>query len=405
MNRLFLSRRARNAAYCLTGLVLLSLVSLLVGRATGTEFLAHSPYDTYTIQAMLWRSGQVSMPEGISWLELAVYNGRYYVSFPPSPTVPMLLLSFVFGAQTPSVLVTLLYFLAGYAVAFFLFRRYTGPARSLAFALLLSLAGSLLDLAVSGTGIGGGVWFQAQLFAYALTLLAFYLVDGERRAGWAWGLVCIALAVGARPINAVFAPVLLALLYPKIKKETIGKTVLACLPYIAAPALIAAAYGSYNFARFGNPLEFGHSYLPEYTEAGTKLFSLANLPRNIANILRPPKLFEGSLKFPSSTGFAVYLTNPLLLYALFGVAVQVIRRRADWRDALVAAAMLLQAAMLLTHLTNGGWQYGTRYLCDALPAAAYLCARGGRRPGPVTWLGFGALAAFNVYATIAFHFL
>ena len=31
----------------------------------------------------------------------------------------------------------------------------------------------------------------------------------------------------------------------------------------------------YNLARFGNPLEFGHNYLPEFTRAADGQFSFA----------------------------------------------------------------------------------------------------------------------------------
>ncbi len=405
MMRLGLPRRARDAMYCLFGALILVCVCAAVGGVTGTKFFAHGHADSYTVQAMAWRAGHVSLAEDMPWLELAVYQGRYYISFPPTPTIPMLLLSFAFGEETPNVLMTVLYFLFGYAAAFALFRRYMSAAQSLALSLFLSLGGSLLDIAVSGEGFGGGVWFQAQLLAYALTMLAFYLVDGDRLSGWAWGLVCVALAVGARPLNGVFAPVMLILLYPKLKKATFLRTLAAYLPFVAAPLAIAGAYGAYNYARFGNPLEFGHSYLPEYTRAGTTVFGIQNLPRNIANILRPPGIAAGTMIFPIVGGFAVYLTNPLPFIAVGATAIRAARRRADWADAVVAGALVLEAALLLTHLTNGGWQYGTRYLCDLLPASVFLLARGRTRLGPVAALLCGALVALNVYGTVVFHFI
>ncbi len=399
------SERTRDLLAIVLGVLLLTVVAVWMAGITGTNLLAHGAYDSYTLQAMRWREGHIALAQDYPWLELAVFEGRYYVSFPPTPTVPMLLLSFIFGENTPSALVTLLYFLGGYVAIYYLLRRYLSAGQSGLYAAFVSLGGSLLDLAVSGGGVGGGVWYQAQLLAFLLTTLAFLLLDRDRPRGWGIGLACIALAVGCRPLNALYAPVLLYLLYTKVKKETLWRTLRAMLPYIIAPALIACAYGAYNYARFGNSLEFGHSYLPEYTNAGTTIFSLANLPANIANILRMPTIENGALAVPLGLGFAVYLTNPALFSGSGRTLARAMRREADLTDAIVALAAILHAILLLTHSTNGGWQYGTRYLCDAVPALVYLYARAKKSAGPVAAAVMGALMAFNVYASVVFHFM
>ncbi|MEG0766575.1 MAG: hypothetical protein RR482_02565, partial [Clostridia bacterium] len=94
--------------------------------------------------------------------ELAIYQGCYYVSFPPVPTLPMWLLSFFFGAQTPNALVTYLYFLLSFVVAYALALRSMRPYMAAGLATFLLLGGSLLDIAVSADSYAGADWYQAQ---------------------------------------------------------------------------------------------------------------------------------------------------------------------------------------------------------------------------------------------------
>ncbi|MCL1964491.1 MAG: hypothetical protein FWF69_05455 [Firmicutes bacterium] len=402
-------RIRRKTAFSLLcgGLSLLAVLftALYVAQKTGANFFAHSAFDSYTLQAMTWREGRIALSQDYPWLELAIFQGRYYVSFPPVPAIPMWLLSFACGADTPSALLTLLYLLGGAAAAFCLLRRYLPVGQAACFAAFTALGGSLLDLAVSGDGFGGGVWYQAQTLAFFLTMLSMLLMDGKRPLGWAVSLVCVALSVGCRPLNALYVPVLLWMLNLHVRQAGIGRSVLKMLPYIVVPALIAAAYGVYNYVRFGNPLEFGHSFLPEYTQSGDAVLSAQNLWANFKAILRPPQVNEGALTFPIITGFAVYLTNPLFLYGGIRALEKAVRKQADSTDALLVATVLLHAACLLTHRTNGGWQYGTRYLCDALPALVLLFSRG-RKPLRL-WeaLPMSALILFNVFGTIVFHSL
>ena len=47
----------------------------------------HSVYNSYAIQAQSWLDGRLDVSGEYTWLELAIYDGKYYVSFPPLPSV------------------------------------------------------------------------------------------------------------------------------------------------------------------------------------------------------------------------------------------------------------------------------------------------------------------------------
>ena len=85
-----------------------------VHLALGTQPFAHSNYDSYTLQALAWREGRVSLGQDYPHLELAVYEGDWYVSFPPVPTLVQLPLTFLFGRETPDGLLVKLYVSAAF---------------------------------------------------------------------------------------------------------------------------------------------------------------------------------------------------------------------------------------------------------------------------------------------------
>ena len=100
------------------GLALAAMLYLLMASALSLRLMEHSAYDSYTLQAMTWRSGHISLADNRPWLELAVFEGAYYVSFPPFPAIPMWFVSLFFGMNTPSMLVNFLLFLGSYTVGY-----------------------------------------------------------------------------------------------------------------------------------------------------------------------------------------------------------------------------------------------------------------------------------------------
>ena len=101
----------RTRRFTLPLLLLMTLVLyLLLHDLFGGTLLASSPYNSYTLQALAWQKGQLGLGQDYPWLELAIYGGDWFVSFPPVPSVVMLPFTLVFGAETPDNLI-ILYFL------------------------------------------------------------------------------------------------------------------------------------------------------------------------------------------------------------------------------------------------------------------------------------------------------
>ena len=78
---------------------------LILDMLTGKSFFGPSPYNSYTLQALSWLHGHTWV-ENNEILELAIYEGRYYVSFPPLPSVVLLPFAALFGLTTPDNLLS-----------------------------------------------------------------------------------------------------------------------------------------------------------------------------------------------------------------------------------------------------------------------------------------------------------
>lgn len=369
-HRFFPVRALCRSRYLFAALLILLLVVLHL--ITGVGIFTPSPYNTYTIQAMAWREGRMHLPYDIPHLELAIFENRYYVSFPPVPSVPVFFLTFLFGYNVPDGLLIKAYALIAFlSLVRTLRKEGWKEASAAAAAFLLCTASSMLPLLMTGA-----VWYQAQVMAFMLTVLA---MEGMQADKTTWGLFCYALSVGCRPFNALYGPLLIALfLHRQSGHERILVTIKKLLPGIVLGLCVAAAYAWYNWARFGNPLEFGHNHLPEFSFQGGTQFSLRHVPKNAATFLWGlPFSIEGRAVKLKQFGFSLFLSNPVLLCMLGWVLRDGWCRRLAPSKLLVLGIFLLHLLLLLCHRTFGGYQYGARYAIDLIPYSVFylLCDR------------------------------
>ena len=382
------------------------LLYLLLAAGLNLNLFEHSPYDSYTLQAMTWRQGRIALDQDYPWLELALYNGKIFISFPPFPTLIMLPLTLVFGGDTPSMLVNLVLFIGSCAMSYCLMRRLKlRPDAAAAMAVFCVCGCNLLEVSEYG-----GVWNVAQGAAFFLTTASIYLMCAPRnssRLPMVFGPLLIAFAVGCRPFQALYVPWVLYRLYLWCRREDedVIRTLRRMVPYVILPGLVAVAYGAYNYARFDSIFEFGHNYLPEHMSEGGEQFALYHWPNNVRNIMRLPH-FEGNrLLFPKFYGFAFYLCNPLFIMAAAATIRRLRRGKSgfDAEDCLLLGTAFAHFNVLLLHNTFGGYQFGTRYLVDLLPALAYLTIRKRERLSPLDVLAMIWGIAFNVYGAATLH--
>ena len=373
-------------------------VYIIIYTLIGQDIFSHGVYDSYTRQAEAWWQGSTSLPENVTWLELAQYNGKYFVSFPPFPTVVQFLLYPIFGINTPNNLVNTLFGLGAFVLSYkVLTRRGYGGLYASAAALLMTLGSNLLYLSTTGW-----VWFSAQAQGFFFSLLAVFLIYSKNKKAWYFSFLSLGIAVACRPFQLVYAPLLLYLLYGNIKENGgLIPTLARCIKYVLPMIFVGIGLAAYNYIRFGNILEFGHNYLPEFTDE--KQFSLSYVPGNFLQILKLPSIRGGSVVFPQFDGTLFFLVNPvyiLLAVNLFG--------KFGKKQALYLACFAAHLVLLLSHKTMGGWQFGSRYLVDMIPFMPVVFERGRHeREGfkeaalPIVLALIGI--AVNIYGTVWYY--
>ena len=333
-----------------------AVLSLLAGKS----FWGKSAYNTYTRQAMAWREGLLHLPADVPFLELAVYEGEYYVSFPPLPSVILLPLTYLFGWDTPDNLLVKLYALGACLLLYAaLKRRDYGPWEAAVFSFLLCFSSSLLALTLEGA-----VWFHAQVLAFFLTTAAVCLLGLDHPT---LALLSYALSVACRPFDALYAlPLFAGYFFIERRKGTPFKNMVrSLLPGVCLGLCVAIGLGVYNYVRFGNPLEFGHNYLPEFSTQGGTQFSIEHVAKNVKNFLwRLPFNSEGQLE---KFGFSMLIACPTLALMLCWFIIDLFRRGMRVEKAIVLFTCVVHAFLLLMHRTFGGFQLGARYAVDLIP--------------------------------------
>lgn len=323
-------------------------------------------YNSYTLQSCRWLSGHLDLGQNYSHLEIAVFEGKFFVSFPPFPSYVMLPFALLFGENTPDGWIALGVSLLGAWYVFKLFKHYEKSDSSAIFwTLFVTVCSNMIFISVNGW-----VWFFAQNLCFLLSVMAIYYAvlgkGGRSLAFWA-------MSVGCRPFNALYAPVLLLILYQKLKKTedlSFGKQILKYWKWAIAPIVIAVSYMLLNYFRFGNILEFGHNYLPEFTNAPKGQFHWDYIKENFPLLWKLPPMDEtGRLQFPKFNGMAIWLATPFFLsYGIYTVASILQNRKGNGLiRLLIPITVMVHFLCLAAHKTMGGFQWGNRYPLDALP--------------------------------------
>lgn len=393
LNRL----RQRNFSALTTFLSIL-MAMVIVAAFTGQWPTADNAYRSYLLQATSWLEGRLDLGQDYPWLELAIYEGKYFVSFPPFPSYVLLPFAAIFGMDTPENLIAWAVTLLGVCYALRLYRLLRGDDQGSFWVPFLYLGTGVLFISLNGW-----VWFFAQSMCFTLSLMALvYAIEGKGGLS----LSCWACAVGCRPMVIVYLPLLFYLLWKAERPAGLIRWIARRWYWAIGPCVIAASYMLLNWARFGNPIEFGHNYLPEFTRSALGQFHLSYVPEHIQMLLRLPgwNALEGKAIFYTGETMAFWLVNPMYLCMIAACVYGIVRRQ--HRDAAIMIALMatVHTFIICLHKTLGAWQFGNRYMVDMLPycfVGLLLCMPRDERF--VRWsrplLAWGA--AINLIGTVA----
>lgn len=343
------------------------LYLLLMCWLTGYGPLKQNVYNSYALQADSWRQGRLDLGQDYPYLELAVYNGKYYVSFPPFPSYILFPLTFIFGSNTPDAL--LMWFIsllsAGYLYRLALQFRLSEPLSALTTLTVILGSNATFNM------LNPGAWFFAQNLCFLLAVMTIYYASNGK-GGWA--LFFWACSVGCRPMQIFFLPVVLLILYIVEKKkspELSGKKIVSNKIYWGIPAgCVALTYMVLNYLRFGSIIEFGHNYLPEFIRAEHGQFSVKYMSENLKSLLHFFQFDEsGKIVIDHFGNLSFMLASPCVIFAILTLLACILKKEyriVIFQSGIIACAIAYLAVTIM-HKTMGGWHFGNRYANDILP--------------------------------------
>ncbi len=342
-------------------------VFFVIWTFTGQWPWKSQPYNSYILQAQSWLEGRLDLGRDYPYLELAIFNNKYYVSFPPFPSYVMLPFVLI-GWNSCDSMIAFAVSLLGAVYAFKILKHFDIESKTAIFFTLLLTVGSNWLM----TAQNAWVWFIAQNMAFTLSLMAIYYAlknkIGLSLAFWA-------CAVGCRPFQILYLPALLYLIYNAHKAvnpedkiiDIIKKRYLALVPM----AVIALSYMILNSARFGNITEFGHNYLPEFTNSELGQFNLSYIKENIGSVFRLPSVnSSGIWEYPQFNGMCIFLISPIVIsYIVYTVKAFALKQETDKKLIfIIIVIVILEILCITSHKTMGGSHFGNRYMNDILPA-------------------------------------
>ncbi|MGK0358427.1 MAG: hypothetical protein ACI9U2_000714 [Bradymonadia bacterium] len=328
---------------------------------------------------------------------------RTFVSFPPMPAVLMLPSVAVIGYGTNDTVYTVVFAGLNVALAFGLLgllrrRGLSNRARNddLWLVVLFAFGSAHLWCAAYGS-----VWFTALIMGVTFHLAYLYFAIDARRPLLA-GL-CVAAAFSTRA-SLLFVALFfyIQLIWPANGQRLPRREIIKRFALFTAPCLVAGGLLLwFNYARFENPLEFGHTYLaggtlPRIRDYG--LFDPHFITKNLkaAFTITPRIVSEAPYLKLTKHGMSLFWTTPALIW-LF----------APKRMSRLAWQMLGMIVVLLVPLLlyqNTGWeQFGYRFSLDFLPYVLCLLALGDRRLSKVfkTLVIVGVLV--NAFGAVTFQ--
>ena len=374
------------------------IVLWVAASFTGHWATEENPYRSYALQACAWLDGRLDLGKDYPWLELAIYEGKYYVSFPPFPSLVLLPFAAVWGANTPDHWISLGFSIIGIIYAIRLYRAITGTYEMAEqYVLFLFLGNGYLFIALQG----GWVWYMAQTMCFTFSLMSLFYA-ANKHIGRAFAF--LACAFGCRPMVVAYIPLILMLGTEKASVKTWMRKGYRLIP----ACMIIGFYLMLNAARFDNPFEFGHTHLPEFVRSTEGQFSLNYATKNFNQLFRLPQTGgeHGMLIYDTYDCMAFWLIDPIIVsfMVMWLYALTRKRKACGLNLIIVPATICVHLMIVCCHKTMGGYQFGNRYIVDMLPYVFYGLITYKQGVGKAEWLNnplFALGFSINLIGTVS----
>lgn len=330
--------------------------------------------------------GRIDIPYKLH--DVAIYNGKYYVIYPPFPVILVLPFVALFGIKLKVTII-------GIALAFIsciLLYRILGMVnidkKNRSWILLAFFLGTGYWLCLRNSM--GVAWFAHVVSVFAV-LLTIHEVLG-RGNGFLTGLF-LGMAFLSRQLSIFFALFFIVALWNHQKRKSTKNKIFHAAGFLGVLGLSVIIYLIYNYIRFGNIFDTGYTYLELggfMADRANKYgqFSIHHIPFNFVYMFIqgfhinygdwPSWVTSVHEWWPvDAFGTALTFASPFIFYAIW----------AKWKKSLLISAwasIIIICTGTLMYYNNGWVQYNTqRFSLDFLPLLMVIIALGiqhGKKP-------------------------
>lgn len=353
--------------------------------------------------------GRIYLENPTQTYDLTMFNGRWYVPFPPFPAILILPFVAIFGLANFNTAIFSLVLSATTSVLLYLlfdqmvFRGWTDISKTgrtwLTFLFAFGTAQLWLSLFSTAS-------FYSQITTvFCITLALLFTL--KRFPPWLAGF-CLAGAIISRPNTFTLWPALFFIelqlqrsFEEKINwKKIIGWSLLSATPIIFAIVVQLI----YNQARFNNFMDFGYTtvngadyILKKVQQYG--VFSTHFISFNLYWMFLgfPMNMFSQCQYYIArGNGMSLILTTPAFIYLLRKVKISL------W-SAGAYISIFFSIALLAMYHNNGAIQVTYRYVMDfAVPMMMLIAANAGKKVSPLLKGLIAASILINYYCIISF---
>ncbi|MEW6092453.1 MAG: hypothetical protein AB1531_00665 [Chloroflexota bacterium] len=338
-----------------------AIIAAQRGPITG---VSSSPYFNYLADAFL--HGQLSLrliPSNQS--DLALYNGQYFMYWPPFPAVFFMPFIAISGIGFSDRLFTLALgalnvTLVAYTLRVVDIKNLIPIDRDKRGLLTIFFAFGTVHLLLSSLGI---VWFTSQIVAFFCSILIF-LAAIRLKGHLAFFFTGLALACATLTRNhLIFLAIWPAYyLYQVNKSSNINK--LISYFFVAVLPIVIAVFinGMYNYLRFGNVLEYGLAYqdFDGFFRADFQKYGHFNTHYLLTNFYYNFIFYPFPTSDTTLMGGSLFILSPLFLAVFWAFNNSVSRR-----SALVLWFSVIAVTIPILLNIGSGWKtFGPRYTLD-----------------------------------------
>ncbi len=386
MNKVLPSFFAKHRSLVISIGVFAVVWTLLTANAILIERYASQPKAYFPELAEAFLEGRLYLIDPPRTLDLTVFEGRFYVAFPPLAALLMLPEVALEGYQgVNTVAFSILYAALSAALVFLTLEAFSkqGWTQLNTRSNLWITAFFTFSTALWLLTLGGSVTYISQVLTTAFVAAAVFAAAASG-SPWLAGSG-LALAMLARPNVFLTWPFLLAIWLQREKDRGRALDLQKIIAWTAASAvpvaIVVVGMLAYNAARFHNPFDFGYQQMGVLNLVQDDLaqhgqFNPFFIPRNLYFMLLAPPFFDpqcaGGRLVPDPWGTSLLITGPAMLYA--------IRARSKQPWVIGAWASLIATVTLLLMYYNTGYsQFGYRFSMDFMLPMVCLMALGSRK--------------------------